>query len=114
MKSSFIHSLFIKKYNDIKPDNDCKSLVLYDYKKNKKLEKKNKRLIKKQLIKAAKKKARADEKTIAKFKNHWINIMANLKLYNSEKYTYSLGNIKVTSYGIVSDIRIVDGLNYSK
>ena len=46
MKSSFIHSLFIKKYNDIKPNNDCKSLVLYDYKKNKKKKKKKKKRIK--------------------------------------------------------------------
>lgn len=51
---------------------------------------------------------------IANFEKKWINLMANLGLYNKLKDTYSLNDTVLTSYGFTSKILLVDGLGLKK
>lgn len=51
---------------------------------------------------------------INKFKSKWKNIMALSGLYNAMHLTYSPNRIKVTNYGIVTDIYIVPPLTFDK
>ena len=96
---------------EIKPNYDCKEIAIYKQSlKDKRLARKQEKL-KKRLDRKIQK---INAKKIIKLKTHWINIMANKGLYNSEKFTYSLGNIKVTYFGYICDVRIPDGLNFSK
>ena len=53
-------------------------------------------------------------RVINKFKKQWITIMTLTGLYNKFGNTYSLNNIKLTDYGIKSDIYVVPSLTYAK
>lgn len=50
---------------------------------------------------------------IGSLKNEWVDIMANLGLYNHVGNTYSLNNINITDYGFKGDIFKVNGLSYN-
>lgn len=96
---------------EIQANYNCKELIVYKKSsKDKRFERKQLRLKKK----LEKKIERDNKKKIVALKAHWINIMANKGLYNSEKFTYSLGNIKVTYFGYICDVRIPDGLDFEK
>ncbi|MCY6957977.1 FtsK/SpoIIIE domain-containing protein [Clostridium brassicae] len=50
-------------------------------------------------------------KDLGEFERKWITLMANLKLYNELKQTFSLNNLVKAKYGYKADILIVAGLN---
>ena len=57
---------------------------------------------------------RNQKTVINKFKNQWKRIMSFSGLFNSMKFTYSPNRIKVTNYGIKTDIYIVPPLTFKE
>lgn len=51
---------------------------------------------------------------IAQFEKNWITLMANLKLFNEMKQTFSLNNLEKTSYGYKANILIVAALSFNQ
>lgn len=50
---------------------------------------------------------------IGSLTDEWVDVMANLGLYNKLGNTFSLNNVEVTEYGFQGDIFIVNGLCFS-